>query len=483
MLQYNTMRFGTDGFSFSKQGLLVSKVALDTINFDELGSFTIEGVEPAGSIRRFAFKVDNTLYKFAGGDLQALEDQGVTYENIIENGNIASEIDGVTLDSELLGKKFYPVIAMYSPADASVMPTAKISLSVTNSQDVYEKTVETAELSLTNSETAMPRIVDVTVDSTTTGLAVINVTASVENENGWSEYMAVQSIKDIDARAIKFKIRYTVTSIGGNDSAKVNKITVRHTTGTATVSGDTAEIYSIVRDYEHGLSTCSVAVRHKPLIDSRIGAFVNLSKPTKRRTFLPIGVSDGTSQVLILGQNGVRDTGIDQSSLQVFANGNPVATFSYNTEVSEVTINIEAGKAVTATYDYDIDPEVWREMTIDVDAQPYDDGTRLTRFTYSLPEEDMDGQSVTNIRLLLFRTSGTVTDELLGTATGVTQQFVLSHAAKADTLTVNGEYTYDEESHVLTVIAPRNTELKASYDWVGESHTIYSWSAAWAPAI
>ena len=76
-----------------------------------------------------------------------------------------------------------------------------------------------------------------------------------------------------------------------------------------------------------------------------------------------------------------------------------------------------------------------------------------------------------------------VTDELLGTATGVTQQFVLKHAALADTLEVNAQFSYNEESQVLTCVAPVGTELLASYDWLGESHTVYSWSAAWAPAL
>lgn len=482
MLNSNTMRFATDEFSFSRQGLLVSKVALDTTGFTDIGTFTIAGAEPSGSIRRFAFKVNDTLYKIASGNLQTLSGSA-DYDNIIANGNVASDINGVTLNANLLNKKIYPIIALYSPADASVMPSAKISLSVSNSNDVYEQTVETAELELTDSEDVMPRISEVIVDSTTTGYAVVNVTARIYGENGWGEYMAVQSVKDVDARAIQFQIRYTVTAIGGADSARVNKITVKHTTGTSTVAGDTAEIYSVMRDYGNTLSTCSIAVRHKPLTDSRIGAYVNLAKPPKTRTFLPIGISDGTSQTLILGSNGVPDTGIDQSTLQLFANGNPIANFSYNTEVSQVTINIEAGKAITATYNYDVDPEVWHEMTIDVDQQPYDDGTRLTRLTYSLPEEDIDGQSVTNIRLLLFRNSGTVTDELLGTATGVTQQFVLKHAALADTLEVNAQFSYNEETQVLTCVAPAGTELLASYDWIGESHTVYSWSAAWAPAI
>ena len=122
-------------------------------------------------------------------------------------------------------------------------------------------------------------------------------------------------------------------------------------------------------------------------------------------------------------------------------------------------------------------------MSVDVDHQPYDDGSFLTRFTYSLPDEELDGQSVTNIRLKLYRNSGSVENEFLGVATGGTQLFVLKHAAKSETLSVNASFSYDESSQILTCVAPEGTELTASYDWLGEGHTIYSWAAAWSPAL
>ena len=38
-------------------------------------------------------------------------------------------------------------------------------------------------------------------------------------------------------------------------------------------------------------------------------------------------------------------------------------------------IHTVSGKAITATYNYDRDVEVWREMSVDVNQQPFDDGT------------------------------------------------------------------------------------------------------------
>ena len=482
MLTFNTMRFGTDELIFNKQALLIAKTPFDAGGQTFVEGFVIEGAEPTGSMRRIIFKVDDSLYKFVNGVPTAF-DGDADIDNVLTNGNTVAEIGAVDDIPDWVGKKIFPIVALHSPADATVMPSIKMSLKVRSATDVYEKTTETAEIDLTANDTAIPRIVDIEATTQTTGRGVANITARVKKDGNWSDWTAIQAVKDMDATAIQFKIRYTVGVIGGADSARVEKIQVRHTFGTAIVSGDNAEIYSVQQNYEHTLQTCAVTVRHKRLIDSVIGAYVSFSRPMKKRVFLPIGISSGAAQVLTLGENNSRDAGIDQSSLQLFADGNPIVNFSYNTEVSEVTINVAAGKAITATYNYDRDVEVWREMSVDVNQQPFDDGTYLTRFTYTLPDEELNGQTVTNIRLQLFRTSGRATDEYLGIANGLTQQFVLAHAAKGETLMVNAQFSYDEDSQIVTLIAPHGTELRASYDWIGESHTVYSWAAAWSPAV
>lgn len=482
MLQYNTMRYGTDEFSFNKSSLLTAKTPFNTAGQTYVDGFDVSGAEPAGSQRKILFKIDDALYKFVDGEPVAVEG-AADYDNVIEKGNTPAELAEITSIPAWVDKKIYPIIALYSPSDALAFPTLKLGLKVRASTDVYEKTVETAEFELSGAIGATPRIVNIDVLSNTTGRGAINVTARVKNNDEWGNFVAYQSLKDADAQAIQFRIRYTVSTINGTDSAQVEKIVIRHTQGAAVVSGDTAEIYSVMRDYQHELQVCAVTVHHKYLIDSKISAFVNFMRPTKQRVFLPIGISTGVAQTLILGEEGIADTGIDPATIQLFADGMPVINFSYNTQTSEVTINTVANQAITATYSYGRQKEYWREMSVDVDQQPYDDGSYLTRFTYALPEEELDNQTVTNIRLQLYRTSGSVAEEYLGIATGFTQLFVLKHAAKAETIKVNAAFSYDEDSQILTCVAPEGTELKASYDWLGESHTIYSWAAAWAPAL
>ena len=482
MLQYNTMRYGTDEFTFNKSSLLTPKTPFNTAGQNYVDGFEVSGAEPAGSQRKILFKVDDALYKFTEGNPVTVGG-AADFDNVLANGNTPADLAEITGVPSWVDKQIYPLIALYSPSDALAFPTLKLGLKVRASTDVYEKTVETAEFELSGTSGNSPRIVNIDVTSKTTGRGAVNITARIKNGGEWGEYVAYQSLKEVEANAIQFRIRYTVSTIDGADSAKVEKIVVRHTQGTAVVSGDSAEIYSVMRDYEHALQTCAVTVHHKRLVDSKISAFVNFVKPTAQRIFLPIGISSGSAQTLTLGENGVADTNVDPATIQLFANGSPIINFSYNTETSEVTINTIANQEVTATYNYGRQKENWREMSVDVDQQPYDDGSYLTRFTYALPDEDLDNQTVTNIRLQLYRTSGSVIDEVLGTATGFTQLFVLDHAAKAETIQVNASFSYDEDSQILTCVAPEGTEIKASYDWLGESHTIYSWAAAWTPAL
>lgn len=482
MLQYNTMRFGTDEMSFSKQALLISKAPFDATGETSITGFELEGGQPDGSTRKVLFKVDNALYKFSGDELTAVSGSE-DIETVLNEGNTVDELASVSDIPDWVGKKIYPLIALTSPADANTFPSLKIGLKVMSSSDVYEKITETSEIQLTNSEGERPRISDVQVTGTTTGNASYTVTARVKNNDAWGEYIPVQNVRDVDADAIRFRIRYNVNVIGGNDSAKVSKILIHYTGGTSAVAGDVAEIFSVMRDYQYPLGTCAVSIRHKQLIDSKILAFVNFARQPKTRTFLHLGVSDGTRQTFILGENGVRDTGIDQSTLKVFVDAQQLLSFSYNTEVSELEVQVDPGKAISVSYDYDRDAENWREMTADVVQEPYDDGTFLTRFMCSLDDDELDNQTVTNIRIKLERTSGTVVDEVLGIATGTSQQFVLAHAAVAETLSLNAAFTYDADSQIVTCVAPAGTEIKANYDWLGETHTVYSWAAAWSPAI
>jgi len=229
------------------------------------------------------------------------------------------------------------------------------------------------------------------------------------------------------------------------------------------------------------LKTCYLVVKHKKLIDSHLEAYVNFMPEPKHRELIHIGTSTGTLQTLALAVDGVKDTGIDQNTIQLFADGQPITGFSYNVAVSEVTINISAGKAITATYDYGHAVENWLEMIEEISQQPYkEDGTYMTRFYYVLPDGETD-KKISNIRLRLFRPAGTVENSSLGVANGQLQMFALPHRAKAETIQLNADFSYDADSQILRVVGRKDEELIISYDWLSESQTILGFTAGWSP--
>jgi hypothetical protein len=215
-------------------------------------------------------------------------------------------------------------------------------------------------------------------------------------------------------------------------------------------------------------------------------------KPTQSRELIFLGEGDGTLKQYALGVDGVKDTGIDQNTLHVFIDGDEISDFGYNVEVSEVTINAPVGAAVTATYDFGRDNENWLEMSRPMNPQPYMDDvdeftveprTYMTRFSYTLPDDAAVDTSLSNVRISLYRASGSVTNESLGKASGLVQQIVLPHAARQDTIQLNADWSYNNDTRVLTYVAERDKDLLLSYDYLGEQQIIYSWAVGWAVAV
>lgn len=500
MLVNNTMRYGTDSFELLKQGMLVAKTPFDATNQSSVEGFTISGAEPTGTYRRIIFKVDNTLYYFVDNTLTAYPFAGAVGD-VIEYGNTVDELLAVTDIPNFVGKKIYPIIALQAPYDAPALPTIKIGLKMRSNTAVYEKTIETPEYQLAADGSATPRIADIVESVSTTGNGSVTIrvkllkeaedadstsddsTTETTGEATWTDWLPLSDATNVKASAVQFKFVYKVTTTDGSDSAKVNSITIRHNMGAAVVSGDFADIYSVVQNYQTDLQTCRLVIRHKQLIDSEIRAYINFMAPPKKRERIHLGIADGTVQQLPLGVNGVKDTGIDQNTLKIYIDGQPLNEFDYNVEVSEVTVNTNAGSVVTASYEYGHGKETWLEMEQLGDTQPYQDDTYMTLFGYTLPDSETVDKSKSNIRIRLHRPTGRVSNELLGVATGYMQQFVLPHAAKQESIELDTDWSYEPENKILTLVAPKNTEIYISYDYQGENITVDSFSAAWVAAV
>jgi len=486
MLQYNTMRFGTDTFTVTgsddpvigaRQALLVSNESLDATNATTATSITITGNEPAGTSRRFMFKIDGKVYRFVNGALTEYTG-AINVSNVLANGNTAAELTTLSNITGFANKQVYPIIALES--QGSNEPTAKIALNVSSAAEIKYIQKISAAYTLTAPSGVIPKITEVAASTTCTGNGSVDVSARIQAVNGtWSEYTTLAELANQDAIAIQFKTIHRVVTVG-TDTANINSFTVKYIANSDIVTGETSDFYSIIPVFETDLRLCYLVIRHKKLINSTIEAFANFFPKPKHRERIYIGYGKGETKTYTLGLNGTPDAQINPSTLRIYVDGNATTNFDFNTETCELTINATNAKSILASYDYDCGSEVWYPMIREFNQQPYFDGSYMTRFSYVLPDDYEASRA--NIRVRLTRPHGTVTNSLLGTAQGRTQQFVLPHFADASTIRLNADFSYDAETRVLTCVADKGTELYISYDYDGEQHQIYSWAAGWAAA-
>lgn len=485
MLIYNTMRFGTDVLTATdlggglgiRQALLTSNDALDATGISSVDSFAISGAEPAGTARRVMFKVDDKIYRFVNGTMTEYTG-GATLANVLANGNTVAELTALSNITGFAGKEIFPIIALSSIGDDN--PTIKIGINVTNTTEKknWAGNSATYELPVPDGGST-PIITSITADLDTAGAGNVDIKVKLKDSAGtWSDWLTFDQAANMEASRVQFRNTYTVENVGF-DSAHINAIVINYVSNDDLVAGSTAELYSIVPNFETDLRQCYVIVRHKQLIDSTIEAFANFLPAYKTRERIQLGTGTGAPAQYTLGVNSTVDAQIDPASIRVFVDGVATDEFDYNTAAGQITVDAPSGVSVIVSYNYDCGREDWKPMTVETQ-QPYGDGTFMTRFTYTLPD-DVDAQRA-NIRMRFNRPAGTVTNASLGKATGKTQLFVLPHLATASTIVCNADWSYDFDSRVVTLIAKKNTALKISYDYVGEQHQIYSWAAGWSAA-
>lgn len=490
----NTMRFCTDSFGvtdesgssapFNKQAMLISKTPLDCTGKSEVVKFSIAGAEPTGTKRAIIFQIDGKYYRFLNSNLSEFTyDFNIT--NVLRYGNSVNGLLALENITGFLGKKVYPIIALQAPSTADDMPSIRMTLYVKVSNDVLTKTEESLVYEIATGD-KVPTITEITADTTCAGGGSVDIKVRLRgSDEEWSDYMALASAADKQATAVQFKFTYKVTTAEDADSACVNSITVNHTRGKALVVGNVAELYSIVANYEVPLQLCYVVVHHEPLQDAYIEAYVNFMKAPKHRELIQIGTATGSRQELVLGVDGVADSNIVTSSIQIYADGNPLTNFSYSSEVSTVVLSAKKNAVLYASYDYAHDTEVWRKMTADP-VQPYNDadGTYMTRYTYLLPDSEATGKVIANVRLRMVKRTGSASNVKLGTGTGKKQMFALAHRYKSSTIKFNPacDWTFEEDSKILTVVAAKNSDIKISGNWVGIAPVIRSFAAGFAVA-
>lgn len=458
--------------AFMKSALLVSKVPLDCSVKAYVDQFIITGAEPANSARRLVFRIDGSLYYFKDGNLVTYPYAGA-FDDIINHGNKVSTLAALRDITGFVGKLIYPLIALQAPSDADEFPTIKLALATRASTEQLVKKLDSPVYELDDDPQTLT---DLQARVNVTGGGDVGYTVRLRNGDAWSNFMNLQDAVEQLADAVQFRIRYSVSNSSGSDSAQVERFIISHTSGQSVVTGHLARLFSAVASYAVDLRTCFAVIRHDPLIDAAIDAYVNFMPEPKHRELITIGTASGSRQEFQLP-----DSSIVPASIKLYQDGVPFFDFDFSTELSTVVLTGQRGSVITASYYYDYGAETWIKMTNE-GTQPYndEDGTYSTRFSYALPD-DVTDKKISNVYFRLQKLGGTATQSL-GSATGKTQLFTLEHKPVPSSIGFdsNVSFSFDEASGILSCVAAKGSPLTVSYSWLGDSPIVYSFAAGWS---
>ena len=483
---YKTYNFD-NGFKSTKESLITSKIPVNLLDKSKVKGFTIEGIEPANTNRKVAFKVDNKWNKLTtDGALSELSTQEVTSDSVLEEGNTAEELTALTNVPALVGKLVYPAFALYANAEATVMPTIGMTVKaeIDTTVDVYTKTAYSQEFVLHNKCDVLVK--SVTVDSNTKGngkvtlkarYATFNETAikdeGAEQTEKWSEYVDLLSVINVKCHKLQIKADYQVSITDGSDSATLNDVVITYARDALTKADGTTDLVTLTEKFTNDLTYVHAYIKHKELIDADLKAYVRLQKTPKKADFKLIGYGTGARKTY-----KVTDSGINQDSLMVYVNGKAVYDFDFNTETSEITLVADVDVPINASYEYGWELFNYVEMQKGV-SQINDSGAYTTEYAYTIPAHEGE-LTVTAIKYELLRPEGRVDNEVIGIGTGKRQIIQLPHYARKETIQCNGKWSYDYDSKRLTVIVPEGDNIVISYDWIAESPVVYGVMAGWA---
>lgn len=473
------------------KGLLHDNVGMNCTDATDIEKINVGGQEVDSAKRRFVFGIDNVYYKLAvdsngTATLEKVPTQSLTVDSVLEEGNKANELSGVSSVKGFAGKIIYPVIALFGEY-GSLLPTASLSMEKVTSKDMYVYNDQSPiyELSDDGSEA---KIISINVDKSITGSASADVSVSMLQNGVWSQYTSPQDCGGQNASAVRFRSLFRVRSFDGVDSATLNKVSIIYSSNRAPVTGNDSEIITITRNYENDIGFASIVVKHNKMVDSYMDAYVALRKNTGSRDNIEIGVGTGGTQTLTLGVPGedgnvVADRNIDHNSLVVTVGGEVIDEYDFNMVRSHITVFADLGQQICASYKYGLGVEEWRKMT-KVVTQPYNGSSDIQATKFELSINDA-GNTITAIRLLLTRKTGSVTDLDLGFATGQAQTIILPHFARKDTMTSNVAFTYNDLTKEFSFVGDKDMPVKVSYEWTGETQTIHSIAPFWtfAPTV
>ena len=419
MLTYNTMRFGTDTFSFAtKQAMIIAKNPLNANrNFTHIKGFTVAGENLTADNVRFFFRVVDTdgiyshgrynddvyfFYFSASGKLMTSHVAGFSVFQTIDLDDIFTDYEKANLDNLLAvadddtfaGLDIFPIIALKGDDSPTVKLTAQ-----------FDKRVETLDQVFENQHAfdTPVKVVDVVSEPETVGNASVDITVAykVNASDSFSTFGKLSDLIGKTVAAINYRTVQHVDAVDDVNAAKIGKFVVYYSDGDCPVFGDSADLFSVVKNYYLPLKYCAVIVKHSNLNGAQIKAFAKFDPTKYSTTKKALGTGSGSSQTFTLPTSKF----LDPTDLKVYVNDVLTSDYVLDVTANTITLTAASGAAITATYTYNLQDENWIELTADPTQHDFSDGLFVTRYHCTNVKQFGDNILVSAIRLQFIRGS------------------------------------------------------------------------------
>lgn len=480
MLTYNTMRFGTDEFTpYIKWALLDSQdLALDLTDYNFIERFNIAGAEPEGTQRRFMFRVDNVVYTFEGQNLVVYEGD-LTVNDVLEYGNTAAQVEAVRNFRTWGGKRIYPIIALYTEVEDA--PSVKLTVNAVTGDEVldYESTAFTTGAPMYPGGTSETiKILDFEYEPTIVGDAsaqlLVSYTTDTEAPRTWSEFLQPSEIIGKEVFRVRFGYKLHVGAVNGTNCASIGPVKLIYSTdSTSVVCGETAELYTIRKNYHMNLKNCVVILKHNELVSGAgFDVYYHVMPAMILNDHINLCTGDGNYKNFQLPT----DKFFRASSFKLYYDGEEATDYNFDTSLNEVHMTPPNGVGVSAYYYSNIKAENWVKMTPDTTQPDISDGKYVTRYAATFPE---GSNRVSMIKIVFKRPlegdPTTVTFE----GTGALQQYKCLF--EPDNITCNAtDWDYDDTTRIISFSAPTGQTVTIKYSKQSPNPILYGFTVGWA---
>lgn len=463
----------------TKQALIITTTAsaADSSSFPSVTGLEIKATEPTGTATRYLVKTGSTWQRYNTGSA-AWEDaktQNITPASVMSEGNTKTELNGLasTAFTGFTGKKV-DVAAALEATNENLPSITSVKVKGESGAKALSETVNHDTVTLSATEAV--DILDINVDTATTGGGKVDVQASIQkSDDSWSDYQSYSAYVTspaTKAKAIKFRSILTVKNVG-TDTAAIKGIEVRHRNDSVTVfSEGTGVCITKTHNFVNDIRRAHLIVKHPAVADTEFTAEVSLRPATHTVEGEVLGTGDGTAHTYTLkNKDGLASHGF---TLYFDDQKQKAGTYSFSPNDGHVTCTAPEGVSVTADYIYGWTAEAFQQMTHDqVYPDKNDSNLLFDQFDYVYTKEGDQKGSVGCARVNIIQHTGTVKSEALDTSTGALQSFKLAHHAKAETVKVFADgaelpktaWKYKDNTDMLKVTADKGKALTVSYDW------------------